>query len=616
MLHHLKGVIYMSKKSLSIMFCFFIIFSLTFAINPGDFVPADTDFAVDLSYPKTIMEQTGFEDIILSELAGLEFLNEPIDDARVVLFGKFGLSDLLINEMNAYNIYDVEDLLDSPEMLLSLSTMPIAILTNLINIEFILEFLEGEFMAGALEEDVYFISETIDKAGYETKHFKVRYYGNTPSVFLDLFFVKLGENYTLFSSSEALLDKALDSAVDESKRFMALQSSDSDSFLKIANNGVNFSWLIMRLLGILDGKPISEILSAGVKENTIFVDLRMEMQYPPEGAKEVLEKIKTDYDHYNYLPDFEDIMVYTSLPQTGLSLRSLLDLISEISGEYLYDYTLEEIMDLPASLGPEVERYDMYLMGSEQLPYLLLKVEDASFIFDNYVKDNWLEAETAETVSFALMDHFYFMDNLYMAYDSRFNYIEVCVLTEENRDRLENGILYFTEEMAKQKEQPHHIPENLWGMFMYEDMLSLIMDYDESGNFKIHMTLSLDVILNELAMGQSNEQLQEIVDFYNDINYAIQDELYFAPDETVDVQQLLDNAYIFDYFDEELVKNFVIQQGEREDAFIYYCYYNGPLPEGITPEVLSEEISREIYDENVAVTIKSGKVVLEIHQPR
>lgn len=273
-------------------------------------------------------------------------------------------------------------------------------------------------------------------------------------------------------------------------------------------------------------------------------------------------------------------------------------------------------MALPASLGPEVERFDMYLIGSEQRPYLLLKVEDAPFIFDNYVKDNRLETETAETVSFTLMDHLYFMDNLYMAYDSRFDYIEVCVMTEENQDRLNNGILYFTEEMAKEKEQSHHLPENLWGMFMYEDLLSLIMDYDESGNFKISMTLSLEAIMNEIAMGQSYEQMQEVVDFYLDVNYAIQDELYYTPDKTVDIQQLLKDSYIFDYYDEELIQNFKFQTGQRDDAIIYYIYYDGPLSEGITPEDLSQQISRDIYDENVEVTIKSGKVVLEIHQTR
>lgn len=603
----------MRKKGVVVLICLLFIFSSGLALNPVDFVPADIDFALELSYPKTIMEQTGMEDEILSELSGMDFLNYPIQNAKMALFGKFGLSDLLIEELD---FYDFEDVLDSPEMLLSLSTMPIAILTNLINVDFILDFLEGEFMAGALEEDVYFISETIDKAGYETKHFKIRYYGNSPSVFLDLFFVKLEENYTLFSSSEDLLDKALDSAVNETKRFTALQASDPDSFLKIANNGINISWFIMRLLGILDGKSVSEMISAGVRENTIYVDLLMEMQYSPEGAKEVLEKTQTDYDHYNCLPDFEDIRVYTSLPQTGLSIKSFLDLFGEILGENIYDYTLEEIMAFPASLGPEVERYDMYLMGSEQIPYLLLKVEDASFIFDNYVKDNWLEAETAETVSFTLMDHLYFMDNLYLAYDSRYDYIEVFVLTEENQERLNNGILYFTEEMAKEKEQAHHIPENVWGMFMYEDLVSLIMDYDETGNFKINATLSLEAIMKELAMGQSFEEMQEIIDFYLDINYAIQDEIYYTPDEKIDIQQLLNNSYIFDYYDEELIQSFKIQTGQKDDAFIYYIYYDGSLPEGLTPEDLSQKLSNDISDENVEITVKSGNVVLEIHQTR
>ena len=600
----------MKKRGVVVLFSFLLIFSLSLALNPVDFVPADIDFALELSYPKTIMEQIGLEDEILSELSGMDFLNSPIQNAKMVLFGKFGLTELLIQELDFYDIYDFEDILDSPEMLLSLSTMPMAILTNLINVDFILNFLEGEFMAGALEEEVYFISETIEKDGYETKHLRIRYYGNEPNVFLDLYFVKLEDNYTLFSSSEDLLDKALDSANNESKRFTALQSSDPDSFLKIANNGINFSWFIIRLLGILDGKSVNEMISAGVRENTIYVDLLMEMQYPPDGAKEVLEKTKTDLEHFKYIPDFQDIKVYASLPQTGLSLSSFLDLFSEVTGEFDYDYYLEDILALPSSFGPEVERYDMYLIGDAMLPYILLKVEDAAFIFNHYVKDNWLESQTAGNVSFT------YYEEVYIAYDNRYDYIEVYLLTEETNERLSRGELYFTDEMAKEKETAHHIPQNLWGMFMYEDLISVIMDYDESGNFKINLTLSLDAIMNEIAMSQSYEAMQEIVDLYLDMNYAIQDELYYTPDEEINIQQMLNDSYVFDYYDDELIQSFKIQTGQREDAFIYYIYYDGSLPEGITPEDLSQKISNDIYDENVEVTVKSGKVILEVHQTR
>ncbi len=600
----------MKKRGVVVLFSFLLIFSLSLALNPVDFVPADIDFALELSYPKTIMEQIGLEDEILSELSGMDFLNSPIQNAKMVLFGKFGLTELLIQELDFYDIYDFEDILDSPEMLLSLSTMPMAILTNLINVDFILNFLEGEFMAGALEEEVYFISETIEKDGYETKHLRIRYYGNDPNVFLDLYFVKLEDNYTLFSSSEDLLDKALDSANNEAKRFTALQSSDPDSFLKIANNGINFSWFIVRLLGILDGKSVNETISAGVRENTIYVDLLMEMQYPPDGAKEVLEKTKTDLEHFKYIPDFQDIKVYASLPQTGLSLSSFLDLFSEVTGEFDYDYYLEDILALPSSFGPEVERYDMYLIGDAMLPYILLKVEDAAFIFNHYVKDNWLESQTAGNVSFT------YYEEVYIAYDNRYDYIEVYLLTEETNERLSRGELYFTDEMAKEKETAHHIPQNLWGMFMYEDLISVIMDYDKMGNFKINLTLSLDAIMNEIAMSQSYEAMQEIVDLYLDMNYAIQDELYYTPDEEINIQQMLNDSYVFDYYDDELIQSFKIQTGQREDAFIYYIYYDGSLPEGITPEDLSQKISNDIYDENVEVTVKSGKVILEVHQTR
>ena len=600
----------MKKRGVVVLFSFLLIFSLSLALNPVDFVPADIDFALELSYPKTIMEQIGLEDEILSELSGMDFLNSPIQNAKMVLFGKFGLTELLIQELDFYDIYDFEDILDSPEMLLSLSTMPMAILTNLINVDFILNFLEGEFMAGALEEEVYFISETIEKDGYETKHLRIRYYGNDPNVFLDLYFVKLEDNYTLFSSSEDLLDKALDSANNEAKRFTALQSSDPDSFLKIANNGINFSWFIIRLLGILDGKSVNETISAGVRENTIYVDLLMEMQYPPDGAKEVLEKTKTDLEHFKYIPDFQDIKVYASLPQTGLSLSSFLDLFSEVTGEFDYDYYLEDILALPSSFGPEVERYDMYLIGDAMLPYILLKVEDAAFIFNHYVKDNWLESQTAGNVSFT------YYEEVYIAYDNRYDYIEVYLLTEETNERLSRGELYFTDEMAKEKETAHHIPQNLWGMFMYEDLISVIMDYDKMGNFKINLTLSLDAIMNEIAMSQSYEAMQEIVDLYLDMNYAIQDELYYTPDEEINIQQMLNDSYVFDYYDDELIQSFKIQTGQREDAFIYYIYYDGSLPEGITPEDLSQKISNDIYDENVEVTVKSGKVILEVHQTR
>jgi len=600
----------MKKRGVIVVFSLLLIFSLGLALNPVDFVPSDIDFALELSYPKTIMEQTGLEDIILSELFGMDFLNSPLENARMVLFGKFGLTELLVEELDFYDIYDIEDILDSPEMLLSLSTMPMAILTNLINIDFILNFLEGEFMAGALEEDVYFISETIEKQGYETKHLKIRYFGSDPNVFLDLFFVKLEDNYTLFTSNETLLDQSLSSSVNDAYRFKTLQSTNSDSFLKIVNNSVNYSWFIMRILDILAGKPVSERLSAGVKDNTIFVDLLMEMTYPPDGAMKVLEKTKTDYEHFKYIPDFEDIRFYTSLPQTGLSLKSFLGVFSEITGEYDYDYYLEDILSLPASFGPEVERYDMYLIGDKMLPYILLKVQDASFIFNHYVKDNWLESQTVGTVSFA------YYEDVYIAYDSRYDYIEVYLLTEETDERLNRGELYFIDEMAKEKETTHHIPQNLWGMFMYEDLITVIMDYDESGNFKINMTLSLDAIMNEIAMSQSYEELQEIVDLYMDMNYAIQDELYYSPDEEINIQQMLRDSYVFDYYDEALIQSFKIQTGQREDGLVYYIYYDGTLPEGITAEDLSQQISRDIYDENVEVTVKSGKVILEIHQTK
>jgi len=605
----------MKKNSVVILIGLLFIFSFGFALNPVDFVPADIDFAVELSYPKTIMEQTGLEDVILSELSGVEFLNAPIQNAKMVLFGKFGLSDLLIEELDFFGYSDLEDILDSPEMLLSLSTMPVAILTNLINVDVILDFLEGEFMAGALEENVYFISEIIEKKGYETKHLKIRYYGNEPNVFLDLFFVKLEEDYTLFTSNELLLDQSLNSFAHPDNRFQSLQTNDKDGFLRIVNNGVNYSWFLMRMLNIMAGKPVSETLSAGVKDNMIFVDLLMEMTYPPEGEKEILEKTKTDLDHFHYIPDFEEIKVYTSLPQTGLSLKSLLSVFNEITGEFNYDYYLEDTLSIPASFGPEVERYDMYLIGEEMMPYILLKVQDAPFIFNHYCKDNWLESQSTGTISYAFYNNAFY-ENSYIAYDNRYDYIEVYLLPEDPQERLNRGELYFIDEMAKEKEPTHHIPQNLWGLFMYEDLLSLMMDYDEFGNFKIHMSLSLDAIMNEIAMGQKYEQMQEIVDVYLDMNYAIQDEIYYTPNEIIDIQQMLNTSYLFDYYDEALIQLFNIQTGQKDNALMYYIYYDGPLPEGLMPEDLARQLSDNIYDENVEITVKSGNVILEILQTR
>jgi len=601
---------HMSKKSLLVLLYLIFAISAGIAFNPVHFVPADIDFAVDLIYPQQVIEMIGMEEVLADELSDLDFLNPSLEDTRMILFGKFGLSDLLIEEMDFYDLSDLESILEAPELLLSLSTFPMAILTNLINLDPILQFLEGEFMESALENDVYFISETIDKGGYQTKHIKIRYFGNDPNVFLDLFFVPLEENYFLFTSNESLLDKSLSSYAHEGLRFQSLESTDPDSFLNIVNNGVNYSWFLLRLMDIMDGKPLGERFSAGIKNNHIFADLTVDMYYPAEGKADILERTKTDVQHFKMIPDFERIKVYASLPQTGLSLQSYLGLFSEITGEYDYDYRLEEIMALPASFGPEVERYDMYLMGDEMIPYLLIKVQDASFIFNNYVKDNWLETETVGTLSYA------YFEGLYIAYDNRYDYIEVYLYSEENEEKLNRGELYFLDELAKEKEIPHHLPEYLWGMFMYEDLLSVIMDYDEAGDFKIHLTLSLEKLMEQMAIQQSYEQLDEIVSFYLDMNYAIQDEFYYSPGERVDVQKLLTESYYVSYYDKAFVQNFKVQTGEREDAFIYYIYYDGPLPEGIMPQDLSGQILSELYDDQVKITLRSEKVVMEISQAK
>src|SRR6056297_891343 len=100
----------MNRKGFIICLVVFFVVSVSLALNPTDFIPADIDFALDLSYPKAVMEMTGFEDVILSELTALEFLNAPIDNARITLFGKFGLSDLLIGELDFYDLSDLEDI--------------------------------------------------------------------------------------------------------------------------------------------------------------------------------------------------------------------------------------------------------------------------------------------------------------------------------------------------------------------------------------------------------------------------------------------------------------------------------------------------------------------------
>jgi len=601
---------HMSKKSLLVLFCVFMWVSMGIAFNPVHFVPSDIDFAVDLSYPKQIMELMQFEEALMEELSDLDFLNPSLEDARMILFGKFGLSDLLIEELDFYDLSDIESIIEAPELLLSLSTFPMAILTNLINLDPILQFLEGEFMESALENDVYFITETIDKAGYQTKHIKIRYFGNNPNVFLDLFFVQLEEDYFLFTSNEALLDKSLSSYANETLRFQSLESTDPDCFLSLVNNGVNYSWFLLRLMDIMDGKPLGERLSAGIKNNHIFADLSIDMHYPAGGTEEILEKTRTDVQHFKLLPDFPDIRFYASLPQTGLSLRSYLGLFSEITGEYGYDYRLEEIMTLPASFGPEVERYDFYLLGNEMIPYLLIKVQDAPFVFNHYVKDNWLESETSGTISYA------YFEGLYIAYDNRYDYIEVYLYSDENEEKLNRGELYFLDELAKEKEITHQIPENLWGMFMYQDLISLVMDYNESGDFIIHLTITLEKMMQQMAMQQSYDQLDEIVSFYLDMNNAIQDEIYYTSDERVDVQKLLKESYYVSYYDKDFVQNFKIQSGERENAFIYYLYYDAPLPEGIMSQDLSDQLLSEIYNDQVKVSIRSGKVVMEILQDK
>ncbi len=603
----------MNKKHCIVLFLIFCVISIGLAINPTDFIPADTDFSLDIAYPKSIMSLTGIEDELLAELAELEFINSPIDDARFILFGTFGMTDLLIEEMDFYDLDELDEIFDSPELLLSLSTMPIAMLTNLINLDFIINFLEGEFMQSALEAEVYFISEQIQKGGYDTKHMRIRYYQGDPNVFLDLYFTRLENDYFLFASDENLLDKAIKSSFEKSSEGLSTQATpESDVFVSLTNRGINFSWIILRLLDIFDGKPVSESLSVGMNLEEIFAELNIGMEYWGEGYKEVLEKTKTDLDQFKYLPDFEDVRFFVSLPQTGLSLNNFVMAFSEIIGDYSLGYALEDILEIPASLGPEVERYNMYLIGEQMIPYILLKLEDAPLVFENFAKQRDLEKTSVGTIDFV------FSDDMYMGLDTRYDYIEVYDYYEAQA-LLEEGRLYFTQEMDKQKDTTHHVPDNLWGMLMYEDIFSIVMAYDEFANLNAKMTLKTAALaeLSELGnmgdIGEIDEQLQNIVNVYLDLVYKIQDDIYYTPDEPVDISSIF-YTYYFDYYDKELTDQFKLSVGKTEDGFVYNIYFDGVLPADTSASQLYDELEYNIYDETVELDIKSDRVVLKVYQ--
>lgn len=590
--------------------------STALAFNPVGFVPTDTDFALDIAYPKAVMALTGVEDELLAGLSELAFINSPIDDARLILFGTAGLTDLLIEELEYFDAGDLDELFDSPELLLSLSMMPVALLTNLINLDFILDFLEGEFMESAVDNGVYFVIEEIQKGGYDTKHIRIRYYADSPNVCFDLYFTRLEDDYFLFASDENLLDKSIKASLENTSEKLSSEATDEeDVFVKVTNRGINFSWIALRLLDVFDGKPVSESLAVGMNLEEIFAEINIGMSYPGESYKDVLEKTKTDFDHFNYLPDFEDASLFISLPQTGLSLKTLLMAFSEITGDNSFGYTLEDILEIPASFGPEVERYNMYLMGEQMTPYLLLKLEDTHLVFENYVKQNELENASVGTITFA------YLDGLYIACDSRYDYIEVYDY-DLSEEMLNAGNLFFTQEMDKKKETVRPVSDHLWGMLMYEDIFSIVMAYDESADLNTKMTLNIAALeeLSEfgdfddmMSMGGEDEQLENIVDVYFDIAYKIQDDIYYAPDEQVDLSAVFD-SYLIDYYDEALLDQFKLSAGKTQDGFTYHVYYDGDLPEGVSLLQLYDRVEYNNYDESIELDIKSDKVVLKVYQ--
>jgi|GEM_PF-1525940 len=591
-----------------------VLISTLFAFNPLNYIPADVDAAFEVTVPEQLLTVFGLDIGDLLEETG-EFLNPDIEvkDMQAILFGKFGVNAYLFDAIDFDYLYDVTDITDFDTLISAIAEMPAGVITNVINMNLVFGFLEGEAMHQAVDMGVHYEILTEEVAGYSVKHFKIRFYDDYEPVFFDLYFTELEAGYYLAATDYELLESSLLAAKDETMRLVSFceDMGKEDYFAKLQNNTFDLSAFLIRAMNIFNGEPDSEFCGIGVNGTELYLNFNVDMKYISDKFQKNTEIYKTDREFFNAMPSFDfdyPIDNFLSIPKIGLPADLIGELMYELPMLETYSDTLENYFEILPLMGPELERVNICYSDEGYMPYMLAKCSDAKLIFDNIVELYDIETATVGYIEYS------YGDDVYIAYDSRYDYIEIYAF-DLAEFVLRQGELLFTEKLKSDSEPATYVqnlPDYLWGTVSLGDFIEMTVEFNEAGDLSFHFSFDLSEITEMIADIQREEALSEIVNLYERGMYYINDQLTYYPEDELSISQMMDELEYYYSIDPERLKAFKVSIGTSGDKPVYNLYYGGVLPEGTTVEDLRQAVENIVYAENVTVEIRGDVVLMRL----
>jgi|GEM_PF-4954873 len=597
----------MKMKSLVFLFVL-LMMGVVFSSNALEMIPADVDFALEIKYPEKLVSALGMENMVGQAITEVPFLKPNFEDYELLMFGHVGIDEMLLE----LDLYDLEYMLSSPEELLLLTGMPVGVVTNIVNLPPIIAYLNGPLKSMARENDVLFEHEVETVQDLSIHHFLIRSYEEYEPIFIDLYFAQLSESHFLVTGNRNLLDSVLmcqenpeESLHNKSDIFR--QTSEKEGFVKLFNQGFNISWPIMRLMGFYNGHPKAEAMVVDVEGNNITASAFVDVSYPSDYYREKNLAWNTDRGHYKKMPDFEDTQLYFSWPGTNLSISMLFEMMEEFRLDDLINPDIMDFIEIPAMLGPEITRTDMFL-SENNIPYFLVESEDPIFVLENIARVKQVKLERLKNLNYVIYDNFYFANA-----DGE-PFIEIAPISGA-LELLGKGELEYLQEMPGEAgERSMQLPQEVTYLLMYEDLFGLTSWFDESGNVEMNLRVNMRII-EETAMRQANEErFYQILDVYSEVKYWVLNYRLYESEETLNLEDM--RTYMEDWFDPQVLEQFnIVKEEITEDGIsktLIEVSYQGEMPGGFSTQELLNELSYGIYEPGVEAMIEGDSVILSI----
>lgn len=263
-----------------------------FAISFEDNVPSDVDYVIRVtnieSALSTLSELT--ENRIFTAPVVMELSKWLLEGTEIMIYGNFHL-DPQILELRLDNL-DIKDILNI------FLNQKIALMTNVIPYEFIIDLFEAQ-LRRSIEQDGFFYSESESIKGRRVTNYTIDIIERNPPMLGNVYLYKDTEKL-IISSDKKLLEKTFKAEDDANYRLSVYSSnfkdmaSYRDSLILWYNQGAVTSWLLFRFLGLDYPRPFSETLRISIDETgNIEAVFNIDLIYDSEGsAKEASEENK------------------------------------------------------------------------------------------------------------------------------------------------------------------------------------------------------------------------------------------------------------------------------------------------------------------------------------